>query len=482
MRRAGKSAAAVLLLTALAAACRRTEAPARAEPARPSGNGVWFAEGFATADEQAKALAAVSKGGFAWILYPAARIEQRGARWTVDRLPSPPGPLSGVSVSPIVAAGQDAAAAIVSRERGARRLFEDGLARAIREVSSDPRLGRFAGVLLDFPLTAETAPACAEVLQRIRSRLPRGLFLSATIRDTGPAEGQERFAPLAAVADGFVAMVFGREDRAEASAVDALGRPWWAGYSPNAEGRWKGRGGEDRGALPEGFLTRLADDPRLQFQHDMEVEERVGYGYDFRVRRPVVIEGRSFAAGDEIIFQQPSWTDLIRRLGQDNVGRRNLAGRVIRLAGASDSDRIFTLPALNEILGARPLLPALHVQLQRENGTVSVGAENASPIPSALSRLTNWIEVDLARPGVRDVRVGGFDRYELYSAAGQRVSMGRASRVRLYETLIGPFEKIEPAVILARPPLARGCCRFRSHVLSAAGPEAASEWRAPGNE
>jgi hypothetical protein len=466
-----------ILLAASALACARSEEPARVPPARPAGNGVWYAEGFATEQDEASALSAVSASGFSWILLPAARIEKRGPRWEVDRVAGPPAVVSGVAVAPIIQAGGDASEALVSREGGARRLLEDALARAIKDVASDRRFGRIAGVHLDLGLSTQTAPAWGEVLRSIRSRLPRGLFVSVTLAETGPAEGQERLAPLAAAADGFVAMVFGREDRADPTAVDQLGRPWWAAYSPNAVGLWKGRRGDDRGVLSEGLLARMSDDPRLQFQHDMEVEENAGYGYTFRVRRPVEVEGRTFATGDEIFFHQPLWTELVRRVGRDKVGRQHAEGRVLRLTGRSDSDRIFTLLAFSEILLGHPVVPALRVALQPGDATVSVAAENASAIPSVVSRVNNWIEVDLARPGVRDVKVGGFDRYELYSASGQRVSMGRASRVRFYETLIGPFEIIEPAVIVARPPLAPGCCRSRYHVLSVGGPEAATDWR-----
>jgi hypothetical protein len=43
--------------------------------------------------------------------------------------------------------------------------------------------------------------------------------------------------------------------------------------------------------------------------------------------------------------------------------------------------------------------------------------------------------VDIERPGVRDIRPGGFDRYEVYADNGKPVSLGRARRVRFFETL-----------------------------------------------
>jgi hypothetical protein len=475
-------ARALLLLGAAASGCGRTGLPGKTAAARPAGNGIWFANGFAGEREESEALSAISRGGFSWVLLPAVRMEKKGALWTAARLPLPPVPVTGIVVSAIIEAGEDAAAALVSRDKAERRLFEDGLALAIKTASSEPRIGKVTGVHLDLPVVAETAPGFPDALRRIRRRLPAGLFVSMTL--TGPppaADGQERLQELAGAVDGFVAMVFGEDVQADPLAVDELGRRWWAGYSPNAEGRWKSRDGRERGTLPEGFLKGLSDDPRLEFQHDMEVEERVGFAYFFRVRRPITVQGVSFAAGDEVFFRQPSLPDMIRRLGKDTAGRRYAAGRVFRVAGASDSERIFTLPALNEIQLGRSLVPALHVSVERGDGTVTLSVANASVLPSALSRTSNWIEVDLTRPGIRDVRYGGFDRYEVFTATGQRVSLGRSSRIRFYETLIGPSEKIEPAVILVRSPVPTDCCRFRYHLIAASGPEVATEWQRAGN-
>ena len=67
---------------------------------------------------------------------------------------------------------------------------------------------------------------------------------------------------------------------------------------------------------------------------------------------------------------------------------------------------------------------------------------------------------------------GGFDRYEVFGADGNPVLLGRATRVRFYETLVGPFEKIAPARISVRriPP---DCCTTRLHLLAATGKEIA---------
>ena len=477
MRRELRAAALVLAATVLASC--RGRVPGRTVPARPSGNGVWFAEGFGGERDEAEALSALRRGGFSWVLLPAARVERRENRWVVVRLAPPPRPVPGFVVSPVVFGGADAGAALASKDVRARRAFEDALVLAVKTVvDEEGRLGPLGGVHLDLALTPETAPPCAEIVRRIRRRLPAGLFLSLTLKfPPPPAEGREKLKPLAAAVDGLVAMVFGEDESADPDETDLLGRAWWAGYAPNAEGRWRNRRGEDRGVLSEGFLAGLADDPRIEFRHDMEVEERAGFGYLFRARRPVVVQGRRFEAGDEVAFRQPFWTDLIRGLGRDLAGRRFGRGRVFRLSGRSESDRIFTLTALNDILLGRPLVPNLQVSLRQGASAVTVSLENASALPSALSRVVNWIEVDLTRPGIRDVQLGGFDRFEVYAPNGRRVSPGRSSRVRFYETLIGPNEKIAPAVILMRGPVPAACCRVRYHLLAAAGPEAATDWK-----
>jgi len=388
--------AACLVAAAIGCACGRPAVP-RPARARPSGNGVWFADGFAGHREEAEALSTLSRGGFSWVLLPAARIERRGNRWVVIELAPPPRPVAGQVVSAVITGGSDAAAALASEEKRVRRALEEALLLAVRTVVNDGgRLGAVGGVHLDLPLTARTVSPMVEILRRLRPRLPAGLFVSLTLKFPPPAGGRESFRPLAAApVDGLVAMVFGEDERADPEATDLLGRAWWAGYAPNAEGRWTNRAGELRGILSEGFLARMSDDPRLDFHHDMEVEEQVGFGYLFRVRRPLLVETTRFERGDEVVFRQPFWTDMIRSLGSDLAGRRFGRGRVFRLSGKADSDRIFTLPALNEILLGRPLAPRLRVSVGRGKGTLTVSVENDSPMPSVLSRVSNWIEVDL---------------------------------------------------------------------------------------
>ena len=468
MSRNARIAAVVLALAA--GACSRPKGPAPSVVPHPEGNGIWFADGFGSAEDQAAAEASLARGEVAWVLLPAARLERHGGRWLVVKRALPPRPLARLPVSLVIEGSDEVPAALAEPHALARQSLQAALALAVRTALADsPRFGAVTGVHLDLPFTAATAAPYGEVLRKLRRDLPRGSFLSATLRIDPPLDDRNKLAAVAAAVDGLVAMTFGEDDRANPSTADLLGRRWWAGYSPNAEGHWTRASGEER--LPESLLARISDDPRLEFRQDMDVEERAGLGYLFRARRAMTVAGVPLAAGDQIVFRQPSLPDMIHLFAKDREGWRFSRGRVVRLAGRSESDRIFTLAALTEITVGRSLSPNLRVSVEGGAGSVSVAAQNLSPVPSILSRTTNWVEVDLERPGVRDIRPGGFDRYEVYAENGRPVSLGRARRIRFFETLVGPFERIEPAVIVTHRAAPPGCCSFRVHLFSAAGPE-----------
>jgi hypothetical protein len=467
---------AFLLLVLSGLACARGKAPAPPFVVHPGGNGLWLAEGLVAREDLAEAETALSRAGFAWLLLPGARIERAGGGWIVVKRDPPTRPFARSPVCLVVEGGEEVAAALASPDAGVRRDLENAVVLAVQTALAERgRFGPVTGIHLDLPFTAATAVHYGDLLRGLRPRLPPGAFLSASLKFDPLPGDREKLESVASAADGLVAMVFGEEGRASPASTDLLGRSWWVGYSPSAEGHWTGaRGG---GFLPESFLARLSDDPAFEFRHDMNVEEKEGLGYIFRARHALTMGGRSFSAGDQVVFRQPSIADMIRRFGSELAGWRFARGRVIRLAGRSDSERIFTLAALNEILVGSSLSPDLRVSIERGAGSVAVSAQNLSPLPSILSQTVNWIEVDLERPGVRDIFLGGFDRYEVFTAGGRRVSLGRAQRVRFYETLVGPFEKIAPAVIVTLRPPPDGCCRFRLHVNAAAGPEVAADWK-----
>jgi hypothetical protein len=467
MRRTGLTAFALLL--ALSACSQRSS---QRGTELPLGDAVWFLDGAGSAPAETEAT--LARTGFASVFLPVNRLSFDQGRWGAMQLPPPPTPFARLPVFLVVGCEPSAAGALRSAQRvaGMRDAAWLAVKAALREGS---RYGRVAGVLLDFPFEPSTAPAYAELVAAVRSKMPRKLPLAVSMKFRLEDAEREKLVPLAAAADGFLALVFGEENAASPAATDQLGKPWWAGYAPAAAGH--ASGSADSEPLPESVLAKMTDDPRIEFSQDVLLKEEAGSTFILRPREEVSIDGRRWPAGTRITFRQPSTPDLIYRLGSDLAGRRFVRGRVVVLSGANDGNRIFTLAALNAILAGGSLNPQLRVSTEAGRGFIAIGAENVSPQATVVSRTTNWVEVDVPNAGIVDVQSGGFDRYEVFGPDGGPAALGRATRVRFYETLVGPYEKIAPArVVLRRPP--SDCCTTRIHLLAAAGNEITGDGRA----
>jgi hypothetical protein len=278
-----------------------------------------------------------------------------------------------------------------------------------------------------------------------------------------------------AACDGVLAFVFGEDNSSDPLTVDSLEFPWWAGYSATARGVWQDAAGETR-RIPEWILAQLSDDPRVDFLQNVSLKEESGQTFLLRPRVPISLgEQYSLRAGDRLSFRQPLVSDMLFRMRSDVAGRRLARGRVVALPGRSESERLFTLAALVDVLTGKPAKPDLHVAVETARTWVTASAENLSPHASVLSRTSNWVEIQIPSGGIRDVQPGGFDRFEVYDADRRPVTMALATTVRFYETLIEPFEKIQPARILVGRPLSKGCCETRHHFIAASGQEVLSD-------
>ena len=472
-------AAALLLaaIAAMAAACgRQRKPPAAAAPhALATGDAVWF-EDAAGAAETGIELS-LERAGFSSVFIPMERLVRAENGWRASRETLPRSPFTRLPVALVVRAEDSAAAVLASDDAQARRAFGDALALAVRDaLAGGSRAGRVETILCDIPFSAAGAEALAEILRRVRLGIPRGVFLTISLRLRPQEVGDhEKLRRLARRVDGIVAMLWGIGNDADPAATDALGVPWWTGYAPAAKGRARRGGTELPDPLPEEVFSELTDDPRVEFRHDMTVPEP-GFAYLLAPRRRVGSEGLQFGPGDLLRFRQPSLADLVNRLGTDALRRRFLRGRVLVLSGPPEAQRLFPLAAWNDLRAGRPLHPELKVSLTGAPSSLEVSAENTSPHASAPSQTTNWIEVDLGSRLLRDVRPGGFDRFEVFGAGGRPVTPARATRVRLYETLLQPFEKIQPARLLLRRSPPPECCRYRTHILAPTGNQIERDW------
>jgi hypothetical protein len=452
----------------------------------PRGDAVWFADGIGAGDSGIEET--LQRVGISAVYLPARRITPDGAP-SVDPAP-PPRPLARVPVVLVIDAPSDPLSG-ADEKRG--KEFGGVLA---REVSAAARrqasFGPVRGVLLDVPFTGATAPAYATALREARSRLSRLLErgegagaaarvlpILISMRRKAPADEKERKAirALASRTDGIVAFVFGDDNEADVAFVDSLGKAWWPAYASETRGSVHRAGGGASTPVAESALDALTDDPRMELLHELPWNEGRGWEFTLRATRAVNVSGVLLSAGESVVFVQPSLADLIARFRTDTSRRALSRGRIVAVTGGDDAGRLFPVAALGDVIAGRGIAPELRTSIQVEGSrAVRIGAENPSPHASLVSRIQNWIEVDLSPARIADVDLGGFDRWEAYDERGRAVSPGRATRVRLYETLVAPFEELEPARLRIRGAPPAGCCRVRSHLAPAAGGEVATDW------
>ena len=441
----------------------------------PTGDVVWFEDG--AADGAGETEAALARGGFVSVFLPATTIVREGDRWSTVPAEPPAHPFDRVPVTLVITAGEAAKTALGEPAGALAAADAAGLAAksALRDAS---RFGKVRGVHLDIPFAAANAEAYGALLRNVRGKVPPEMLLTATLRFAPSGPEQEALEKALAPLDGQVAVVFGEGAVADPAATDRLARPWLAAYAPGARGRWTSAKGEER-QVGEGVLASLTDDPRVEFSHDLSLRDESASGFLLTPHESFSMGPLAFHANDRVRFRQPSLSDMVYRFGADLAGKRFVKGRAVILPGRAETSRIFTLAALDDILLGRPLNTDLRVTIEPSRGVVAVGAENPTAHASLVSRTSNWVEVEVPWGGISDVRAGGFDRFEVFGVDGGAVTLGRATRIRFFETLVSPGEKIEPAKILVRRPPPKDCCAHRVHVLSSAGAEVTREGDGP---
>lgn len=467
-RGGGVAVSAGLVLAGLACGPRST--PAVREI--PRGDGVWFTQGLSGGGSDPDAL--LLGAPFSRVFLPVRHLRPGAGGWAVEEMAPPRQPIRRLPVVLVVDAD---AGWEVALQAGPPEALLGVLRRAVSGALVERGLyGNVEGINLDLPFSAASVSEYGALLAKIRETLPKELYLTATLRwSPAEKEGDGLGAVLSSV-DGLTAFVFGEQQRADPIATDALGEPWWAGYAPGARGIWRDASGAVRGIVGEGVLRALLDDPRVALGHDLSQDLS---GLLLRLSGPVHAGGVEFPGGDHIAFRQPAFSEFLYRLGADSGGRRFAKGRVIALDGSVESERIFALGTVADVLLGRALLPDVRVAIEAQKSAIVVSLENGSFHATEISRTANWVDVDVPTGGIRDVEIGGFDRYEVFDPGGRPVSLGRATRVRFYETLIAPLERLESARILLRRRPPDGCCRFRHRALAASGTELAVDWAVP---
>lgn len=473
-----------------AAACsRRGDRPDATDALR--GDAVWFADGLGPGDAAIEETLARFRCAAAFV--PARRLTGGPAGWSGSDLPAPSTPLTRVPVVLVIESPTDPLAGSTEEQQGALGAF---LAREVASaLARGADFGPVGGVHLDIPFSAASVEPLAAALRDARSLLAnqlsrrkdsasplaRGVALTLSLRGRPPTEEKEQEAlrALTSRTDGLVAFVFGGD--ADAAFTETLGKPWWAGYDSRTTGVIRRGAGGTSVRAPESLLDRLTEDPRSELRHELPWNVERGGAFSLQASRPLRLGPVALAAGDSVLFSQPSQADLAARLRTAPAGRF-ARGRVVVFGETADAGRVFPVAALGDLLAGRPAAPVLQAWVEEGDGSrvLRVGAANASAHASAVSRVETWIEVDVAPAHLGDVEPGGFDRWEAYDGRGRPVSPGRASRLRLYETFVAPFERFEPARVKVRGSPPPACCPVRVRVVPASGGEVQTDWNLPG--
>jgi hypothetical protein len=442
-----KRAGSALLLSAaalLVVSCRKgTESSAAARARPPRGDAVWFANPAGAVEAgMEERLARLSAAA---VFLPAGTLG--GAAFEPVAGPEPP--VAGAPVVLVVRCAPDIAAALGTGAGLDPDATASRLAEGLRSLAgSDGPFGRVAGVHLDFPFSAASAKKSGALLAALKTKMP-GVWISiAAPFSPATEDAREALQPLTDQADALVVPVFGFDARGDAASADLLGRPWWAEFGAATQGAIVPADGSSRVAgASEKWLDPLTGNPRVDFENDLSVPDASFAAFHLIARGPV---------------------------------RLDALGRLLVFDGAEEASRVFPVAAMEDVILGRSLLPAFVASVSPAGrGAIAIEAANRSPHASIASRTSNWVEVDLAPAHPEDVALGGFDRYAAYDAAGHPVTLGRATRVRLFETLIAPNETVSAARIVLRgkPPVP--CCRWRTQLIAASGSEEKTEWTEP---
>ncbi|MEP6993889.1 MAG: hypothetical protein ABI968_05140 [Acidobacteriota bacterium] len=480
MKRLPQVLLALAVAVAVGAGCRKSPAANAGSTKAPKGDAIWLADPAAAGEPGLED--ALRRIGAVALFLPAGEVGFEGGRWSLHPDPPPPRRMERSPVVLVLRAGTGMSGAFSNEEGVEVSTMARVIGSALTRLSgAGGPYGRVIGVHLDFPFSPAGAPRYAALLTALRAGLAPGTFISISVLAPPAADSdRQKVSALLDAADASVAFVFRDGERSDPAAIDSLRHPWWAAFGTAGHGILFPADGKANENVAEQFLDPLSGNPRVDLENDLSDNDAAVSAFHARARDAVRLDGLALNRGDLITFRLPSQAELLFQLGSALAGKRYALGRVVQFEGASDAQRTLPLSAFEDVLLGRSLSPELEVEARPgPKNAVSVGAINRSSHASIVSRVSNWIEVDLGPARPADVSLGGFDRYEVYDTNGKPVSPGRASRVRFFETLIAPGETIAPARIAVRGALPKDCCRHRLRFISAAGPELAVDWSSP---
>jgi hypothetical protein len=226
-----------------------------------------------------------------------------------------------------------------------------------------------------------------------------------------------------------------------------------------ALGRW----GDDLGPLTE--------------PENAEVRTTSELDRSFVVRRPREWSGRRFSAGETVAVR---WWDVSRLHASlaeiDRVALPEIIGWDLVSLPPAGARLGINEEALFAYLAGEGPAPTLRVELERSGGSARVTMVNTGPFSSAVSGVSNWLEIAASQGSVLVSDRGSFDSIELGSRRGGewRALVGEvADAVRFRETCLGPAEELTTGWV--RLTASRAELRVRWHLVLSSGQELSGE-------
>jgi hypothetical protein len=197
----------------------------------------------------------------------------------------------------------------------------------------------------------------------------------------------------------------------------------------------------------------------------------------FVVRQPLVWSGRRWAPGDALAIR---WWDVSRLHASlaeiDRVTLPEIVGwDLVPLPPAGARLGISEEALVGYLAGDGPA-PEVEVEPARSGGTVRVSLSNTGPFASAVSGVSNWLEIAASHGSVVVSDRGSFDSIELGTRRGgewKALAGEVADAVRFRETHLGPGEQLTTGSV--RLTASRAQVRVRWHVLLSSGQEVSGE-------
>ncbi len=208
-----------------------------------------------------------------------------------------------------------------------------------------------------------------------------------------------------------------------------------------------------------------------------EVRTSSGLDRTFVVRQSLEWSGRRWTPGEALAIRWWDASRLHASLAEiDHVTLPEIVGwDLVPLPSAGARLGLGEEALIGYLAGEGPA-PELRCELARSGGTVRVTLTNSGPFTSAVSGVSNWLEIAASQGSVVVSDRGSFDSIELGTRQGGewKALVGEvADAVRFRETHIGPGEQLTTGSV--RLTATRAQPRVRWHVLLSSGQEVSGE-------